>query len=827
MKKTFLLYLTLLFSLLTAGAAEAVPGSIKGKVIDAATKAPIEFANVSISKKQGGQVLKGTITDANGRFILGDLATGSYVLSVSYIGYNAHTQTINLSDKQRSLNLPNIALKEDSKVMNEVEVVGQKSQMRFEIDKKVFNVDQSIANTGGSASDILTNIPSVDVDNEGTISLRGSSSVTVWINGKASGLSSDNRGEILEQMPAESIERIEVITNPSAKFSPEGTAGIINIILKKDRKAGYYGSLQAGGQTNGGANASGNINYSSGVLDAYANVGYRRRKNDGGGNTTRNNTSSNTYLNQHSDSDNQGNNLFTRMGLTWHATSKDDFSVNGMGMFGGHKEHSEINYVSGSLLTDQVNYNRLRHTASNNDMTMYNFDFGYRHEFGKEHTLDITVARNHFEMDKKSIYDQTTNYTDTSIDPLLLYQHQLNDVKKNGWEFQLDYSNQLSKKTKIEAGYKGTLSKENSPVETYEGTTAANATLNEQLYNIFQYNQDIHALYATFSTKFNKLGVQLGLRGEYSKVKTHSLAYGEKSEEVTPYKKDYYSLFPSLFLSYALPHNNELQLNYTRRISRPWGGQLNSFKNITDATNISFGNPELDPQYSNAFELNFLKMWDLHTLSFSGYYRTTDNVTEQIRYLQGEVMYSTYENVASSKSSGIEIVAKNKLFHEVIDLTTTLNGFYYELDGFSYQMAGVESPITGDRESDFSWNVKMIANTKLPLGTTLQLTGNYNAKKVVAQGYRQANYTLDAGLRKNFFNKTISVSVNGRDLLNSRKWHTITSGEGFHQDSKNWRGSRRFGLTVTYNFGNMRAKQNKSRKNDGEIENPYQNESEY
>jgi outer membrane receptor protein involved in Fe transport len=310
-------------------------------------------------------------------------------------------------------------------------------------------------------------------------------------------------------------------------------------------------------------------------------------------------------------------------------------------------------------------------------------------------------------------------------------------------------------------------------------------------------------------------------------VKTHSLAYGEKSEEVTPYKKDYYSLFPSLFLSYALPHNNELQLNYTRRISRPWGGQLNSFKNITDATNISFGNPELDPQYSNAFELNFLKMWDLHTLSFSGYYRTTDNVTEQIRYLQGEVMYSTYENVASSKSSGIEIVAKNKLFHEVIDLTTTLNGFYYELDGFSYQMAGVESPITGDRESDFSWNVKMIANTKLPLGTTLQLTGNYNAKKVVAQGYRQANYTLDAGLRKNFFNKTISVSVNGRDLLNSRKWHTITSGEGFHQDSKNWRGSRRFGLTVTYNFGNMRAKQNKSRKNDGEIENPYQNESEY
>lgn len=814
MKRIYYFLILLFFIISPTLAVDEATGIIRGKIIDAQTKEAIEFANVSISSATNGQIIKGTITDPSGTFVISNIAEGKYTLSISFIGYSTLTRPIVITSKNKTLRLKPIALSEDSKVMNEVEVVAQKSQMKFEIDKKVFNVDQNIASTGGSASDVLTNIPSVEVDNEGEVSLRGSSSVTVWINGKASGLSADNRGEILEQMPAESIEKIEVITNPSAKFSPEGTAGIINIILKEDRKAGYYGSVQAGYDTQGGGNTSGNINYSSGKLDAYANIGYRKRKSEGGGYSYRNNTANNTFLNQNTENDNDGGNLFTRMGATWHVTRKDHLSLNGMGMFGDHNRNSTIRYTSGALNSNVLNFKRLRTTKSDNDMNMMNFDFGYKHDFSEGSNIDFTISHNRFKMDNTGIYDQITDYTDDARESESIYQQQQSNAHHKNWEVQLDYVNQLNKNTKIEAGYKGTLSRENSPVETYAGTTASDMTLDEQLYNHFYYNQDIHALYFTYGGRWNQLGYQAGLRGEYSKINTRSLAFGEIKSNVTPYKNDYFSLFPSVFLSYALPNNNELQINYTRRISRPWGGQLNPFRNITDATNISFGNPELTPQYSNAFELNYLKNWENHMLSFSGYYRTTDDVIERISYLQGDVMYSTSENVAKSQSAGVEVVAKNKLFNNVLDLTTTVNCFYYKLDGFSYKMEGVTDPITGEEDKDFSWNAKMIANVMLPYSVSLQLTGNYNAKKVVAQGYRKANYTLDAGLRKSFFNRKLSLSINARDLLDSRKWHTITSGTGFEQDAKSWRGGRKIGFTLTYSFGNMRAKPFKGKKRD-------------
>ena len=325
------------------------------------------------------------------------------------------------------------------------------------------------------------------------------------------------------------------------------------------------------------------------------------------------------------------------------------------------------------------------------------------------------------------------------------------------------------------------------------------------------YDQDIHALYATYSGKIEKLGFQVCLRGEYSRINTKSLAFGQSESNVEPYKNDYFSLFPSVFLSYALPKGNEIQANYTRRISRPLGGQLNSFMNITDSANISFGNPHLSPQYSNAFEVNYIKNWENHMLSLSGYYRTTDDVIQRIRFLDGNVMKTTYENIAKTRSAGLELVGKNKLF-TFLDLTTTVNLYYSKLDGFTYQPADAKEPVIGKPEEDFSWNARMIANVILPYAISLQVTGNYNSRQVVAQGHREANYSLDAGLRKSFLNKKISVSINARDILNSRKWHTITSGAGFEQDSKNWRGGRQFGLTLTYSFGNMRAKGNKSTK---------------
>jgi outer membrane receptor protein involved in Fe transport len=247
---------------------------------------------------------------------------------------------------------------------------------------------------------------------------------------------------------------------------------------------------------------------------------------------------------------------------------------------------------------------------------------------------------------------------------------------------------------------------------------------------------------------------------------------------------------------------HEIQVNYTRRLRRPWGGQLNSFSNITDSTNISFGNPDLTPEYSNAYELNYIKNWDKHTLSVSGYYRTTEDVIERISYNVGNVIYTTSENVASSNSAGLEIIGKNRLWKK-FDLTTTVNLFYYKLDGFAYTING--QTITGNEDENFSWNVRMTGSYMLPWGITLQATGRYDARRIVAQGHRKASYSLDLGLRK-AFDQHWSLSVSARDILDSRRWHTVPGDANFRRDAENWHGGRTINATLTYSFGNMKAK---------------------
>ncbi|MDR2286859.1 MAG: TonB-dependent receptor [Prevotellaceae bacterium] len=779
-------------------------GVINGIVIDSKSKSALESATVMITQKNDSTMASlGVNTDKNGRFSVKNIPYGDYILVVSTVGYKNFEQEISLTADTKTINLRQISLTEESELLDEVQVTAIGTQMKIDIDKKVFNVDQNIATAGGNASEVLSNIPSVEVNTEGEVSLRGNSAVTIWINGKASGLSADNRAQILEQMPAENIDRIEVITNPSAKYSPEGTAGIINIILKENRRAGYFGSIQAGVNSRGGYNVGVNYNWSNKKLDAYASLNQRSRVFTGGSNSSRLIGGTDTFLNQVADIDGRHNNFFGRAGLTYHLTANDHFSLSGFNMFGGGKNNNVTDYTSnipGSYTQSE------RRTSSDNDMLGGNVQFGYKHDFSKTTNIDFTASYNKWGMDGESVYTQSSTYADGS--KTSSYQRQTSNMGPYNFEFQLDYINTFNENNKLEAGYKGTLGREDSPVETFSGSAKDNAVDTPELFNRFIYNQDVQALYSTYTGRLDKFGYQLGLRGEYSNIKTRSLGYGETN---VPYHyNDYFDLFPSIFLSYALPDGNELQVNYTRRISRPRGPQINSFKNITDSTNISFGNPDLFPEYSNSFELNYIKNWKNHILSFSGYYRSTDNIVQRISYIDDNIMKSTFENVAGTSSAGTEFVVKNK-FAEFIDLTTTVNLFYNKLDGFSYVPEGATTPVTGIAQENFSWDAKIIASFMLPKLFSLQLTGDYRAKQLIAQGYRKANYSLDAGIRRVF--GKISASINARDIFNSRKWHTVTSGQGFSQDSENWRGGRFVGLTVTYNFGNMRP-QRQEQKSD-------------
>lgn len=769
--------------------------TITGKVIDSSTQEPLSFVSVVVISPDG-EYLAGGTTDIDGAFQMNKIPAGVVNMSFSFVGYKTVDKSITV---EGDTNVDDVILEPDATEIESIQITGMKSQMRFEVDKKVFNVDQNIASVGGSASEILSNIPSVEVDNDGEISLRGSTSVTIWINGKASGLSADNRAQILEQMPAETIEKVEIITNPSAKYSPEGTAGIINIVLKKDRKAGYFGSAQVSGNTLGNFNASGSINANMGKFDTYASLGYRNHRRLRAGETIRTNTDG-TELSQNSTSTRTSGGFFARAGATYHLTDKDQFSVAAFGMLSSRTNDEEIDYKSNMSSLFQTS---TRRSLTQSENIGGSLQLGYKHEFGDNHNIDFTATYNVWEMESDNIYNQESLFADGR--ETKSYQNQYGDISPANLEIQLDYINSFNENHKIEAGYFGKISRDDSPSSTKVGTSEEDAIFDPNFYNRFIFNEDIHALYGTFTGKVGNFGYQAGLRGEYTSTFSQSIGDGETTESVTPYKVDYFKLFPTVFLNYQLPNDHELQLNYTRRISRPRGRNLNSHVNLSDSLNISYGNPELLPQYSNALELNYMKAWQDHLISVSTYYRTSDNVIQRIGYLEEGIMNSTYENVAENQTLGAELVVKNSLF-KMLDLTTTFNFYHYKLDGFSYNVPNSNIVVEGNPQEDFSWSARMIANFMFPKSYSLQLSGTYQSRQVLAQGYREPYFYVNMGVRKKIGDWGFNLSA--RDLFLSRKFTTVTSGAGFDQNYESWSTGYEVRLTVTYGFGNMK----KSRK---------------
>ena len=797
-------------------------GIVKGKILDRQKSEPLGFVNIKVTEQSSDKFAGGGITDAGGNFNVTGLKDGKYTLTLTFMGYKDVTRQFEITPTKRDVQFKLLYMAEDAKQLNEVTVTGQRATMKLEVDRKSFDVGQLISNAGQSASDVLDNVPSIEVDNDGNVSLRGNSSVEVWINGKASGLTSDNRAQILQQLPAESIDRIEVIDNPSAKFSAEGSAGIINIVLKKDRKAGYYGSVQAGGDTRGGANTSFNVNYNSRLIDSYLNIGYRHRANTG---HMESQQTSDTYNQTYdSDSKQRGNNFFTRAGVTLHATTKDDFSLSGMLMHGGGNSHSYTPYIYTAVANGLNNYQLDRINRSRTGMDMRYGEFNYRHSFNDKHFIDFTADLSSWKMNNDNWYQDSTVVVGID-DVTYSYQYRPQYINNHRKELKLEYENQVTKNFKIEAGYNGNFSRENTPQESYMDNTSfdgTNASEDKLFFNRFIYKQDLHAFYTTLSYKFGALSLMGGLRGEYWRVNTESYTWEQEHDaslREQPFKKDYFQLFPSVFMSWQMTETQQLQLNYTRRLRRPWGGQLNSFRDTRDATTVSFGNPYLTPEFSNSFSLNYLKQWNDHSLLVSAYYRPTTDVIQRISYKNKEdgLFYQTSMNVAKSVSTGLEMTVKNKLWR-ILDLTTSANAYYYRLNGFSYDIDG--QTVTGNSDHNFTWNARMTASLMLPYDISIQSTGRYTARQVITQGYRKANYSIDFGARKNFFNKLFTLSVNCRDLLDSRRFETFTSGPNFTRHQINRRGGRRMSMTLTWNFGNMKQKKRPNKSHNSENDMP-------
>lgn len=782
-------------------------GTITGSVYNKDTGDPIDFATVQLLDNKGKPLSIGTETDLEGHFILSKIKDGQYIVKISSVGSIDQERQVNINGSD--IDLGKLRLADDTKVLQEVVVEGIRSQMRFELDKKVFQVDANIGAAGLSASELLESIPSVEVDQDGEVSLRGSSSVTVWINGKESGLTADNRASILEQIPAETIESVEVITNPSAKYSPEGTSGIINIILKKDRRGGYFGSAEIGANSRGGGNANVNFNYNSSKWETYASVGFRMRHNKGGS-LSRRDYDDGLFLYSDGSNRRHGNNVFLRAGTTFHITDYDQVSASAFGMFGHMWGHSETYYKS-NIPGQWASNTDL--SANKNDMRNAHVEVGYRHDWNKNHNLDFTIGYSHWGGPWWNSFHENKSFDDPGIDDEDLYQEQSQHICSNNVETKLDYTNQIFPWLKLESGFQGNYNYENTPVTTYQGQSPDEMQIAESLFNRFIYRNNISALYLTLGGKVKDFSFSAGLRGEAWQIRTKSLGWGEFQETADWYRTNKFALFPSAFLSYSLPMDNEIQINYTRRIRRPWGGQLNSFRDISDPSNISYGNPELEPEYSNSFELNYLKSWTMHILSISAYLRTSDNNMNRISYLNDNIMYTTWANIGSQSNSGVEIVSKNSLFR-ILDLTTTVNLYNNHISAWetTFYADGKSFPLSGKARNSFAWDARMMASFKLPWSLSLQATGRYASKNLTAQGSRQGGWSVDLALRKNLGDW--SFSVNCRDLFNSRKFKSTVDGLGYTQYEERWRGGRNIRLTIKYSFGNMKAKPN--RRNEAE-----------
>ncbi len=804
--------------------------AVSGRVLDQSTQKPVDFANVSLMRSGETVPESGTITDAEGKFQLSGMRNGNYELIVSFMGYQEQRRAITLSGKP--VQVGRIYLKEDTQTLSEVEVVGQSSSMRFELDKKVFTVDQNIASAGASVTDVLENIPSVDVDQEGTISLRNSEDVEIWINGKPAGLNAENRGQVLQQMPAGSIEKIEVITNPSAKFSPEGSAGIINLVMKEDRKAGYYGSVQAGlsyalarpWNVPPGGNVGFNINFNAGPVDGYFNVGYRYHISNGGSKTDRYNLSGmgsaeldSTLITSHLVQDGQqthrGGGMFARAGLNFRLSKHSSIGANGFGMISEPKafrmnDHMVRTYTLSDALGNVTRqYTREQSGKGWHPGGNVTLDYTLKYD---DHQLIVSGAYNNFSWIQNLDYTQYENGSDTT------FQQQNNNSKDQSIEVKADYEWKPTVSSRLEAGYNYTRGWGNSLADAYNQEKDGTKKELYPYYAGFNSLTQNHALYVTYGNRFwDKLSIQVGLRGEYYMrhlESSYKNASGTEmdSYEANPNKKDtaYFQVFPSAYISYDFGNGHELQLNYTRRVNRPWGHQINPRVDFSDSTNISYGNVDLLPAYSNNLELNYLKTWERHTLSAGVFWRYREGAVQNIKYMDGDVMKNTYLNISTRQDLGIEVVAKNRLFGELLQLTTSANFYWNNIasvdEDIMHQDTMIHVNLAG--QNIFAGSVRINAQFMFTKNFSGQISANYRSPRVVAQGTTSHSYSIDIGLRHTFLNKQLALALNVRDLLDSRARRNTTWGEHFWQFSENRWHSRTISLTLTYNFGNSKQR---------------------
>ncbi len=751
-------------------------GKITGVIVDATTKTPIEYANVALFSIKDSSLVGGSISKPDGSFSIDNIGIGSYYLRISFIGYLDYMRNdIKVTPQNAVVNIGKILFSENAMLLQGVEIVEERSVMEYKLDKRVVNVDKNIVASGGTATDVLENVPSVSVDNDGSISLRGSTNVKILIDGKPSELFGGDIQQILEQIPATTIEAVEIITNPSAKYNPEGMSGIINIKLKeKKENHGINGlaNLNIGSALpvfTPTVSGSLNLNYGVGKFNFFTVIdgNFRNSLREGESWSKRFNDSA-LFSSFSQEQETKRNNLSgsVKVGAEYLINAQNSLSLSYQFRESERKPKTEI------YTTDYLN--PLNSYTQNNKSTQnennHNINLSYLKQFsqkGRELSLDGSMGFSNNE--SSSNLEQL--FTDYLKIPYL--QKSDGNNKNSNAYLQLNYIHPFSEKIKLESGYNLTTNSTNREISYYSGDSTGDFYLDTLNSNKFDYREMVNALYSTLGYQIiKKLSVQAGLRYEYVNVREEQPAISNGD-----YTQNYGSFYPTIHSSYSISETQGLQLSYSRRVKRPNMWQLNPFRDYSNPEILEFGNPQLDPEYTNSFELNYNKIFKITNIFASAYFRQTNNMINRFQFIWNEEnaeeygfywdgdttnrVASTFMNIDKGINYGLEVVVDQKIT-KWWRLNLSMNFYNSSISGSGLGFSNTKSDIMA--------NCKLNSYMTLPWQITLQISGQYQSGWLTVQGSVKPSYYFDMALKKDLWKNRATINVRISDIFATRKF---------------------------------------------------------
>lgn len=769
---------------------------LKGKVIDAQSGAPLSYASIRLFKLPDSSFVTGNITSDAGDFSI-DAPAGTYYALLEFIGYKAtKTGVFSLTPDNSPHDLGTLKIATSSRTLDEVEVRAEKSSMEMTLDKRVFNVGKDLANAGGTAVDILTNVPSVSVDIDGNVSLRGSNNVRILVDGKPSGLVSIKGGSGLQQLQGSSIERIEIITNPSARYEAEGMSGIINIILKKERKEGFNGSFDVitGLPTNLGLAA--NVNYRRKNLNFFVNYTASYRNTPGRNSQYQEfyHGDSTLITQQNSTSSLKGQNNSARAGIDYFFNENNVLTGSYLWRISKGKRFSDIRYRD--YLNTLNNPTGITNRTQDETETEPNSEYAitYKRKFerkGHELSADVRYLDNWEDSDQ--YYNQASFKPDGSASDIpAILQRSLNYETEKQLLFQLDYTQPFAKDGKFELGARSSSRDMTNDFSlTQRGTDGAWFPI-AGFTNDFLYEENINAAYGIVGNKVNKFSYQVGVRAEWTNVTTTL----KKTNEVNPRK--YNNLFPSVHITYEFPKQNSMQISYSRRIRRPTYNDLSPFSTFSDSRNFWSGNPDLNPEFTDVYEIGHIKYFETGSISSSLYYRFTDGKIVRIRTVDATgSSFTRPENLATENSFGYEF-------------TTALSPYkWWKIDGSFNFFRAITNGANFDaslKSDTYSWFTRLTSRFTFWKNTDFQIRGNYEAPQQTPQGRRKAIAVMDLAVSKDILKNNATLTLNVSDVFNSRIYRSITEGVNFYTEGRGQGRLRQVNLTFNYRLHQAKKK---------------------